>query len=355
MPLKLSYTKQDFHFAFEARTSRGDMHQKTSWFISVSDTEQPGHIGIGECGPLPGLSIDDRPDFETQLHLCIESINKTGISLDNLAAKIHVLVPPIFPAIRFGLETALMDFQHGGRRVIYHNDFTRGAPIPINGLIWMGDAASMLQQVKEKLSQGFTCLKLKVGGLDFDTELSLIADVRKLAGLGITIRLDANGSFPTSEAMTRLEALKKFNIHSIEQPLAPSNEAMRRLCSTSPIPIALDEELITHTTYENKKQLLLRLKPQFIVLKPMLLGGLQGCKEWIDIADKLEIGWWVTSALESNIGLNAICQFVANYRLTMPQGLGTGAIYKDNFPSPLRVHDGAIFYDNDKTWSPVVL
>ena len=155
--------------------------------------------------------------------------------------------------------------------------------------------------------------------------------------------------------MTRLEALKQFNIHSIEQPLAPSNEAMRRLCTTSPIPIALDEELITHTTYENKKQLLLRLRPQFIVLKPMLLGGLQGCKEWIDIADKLEIGWWVTSALESNIGLNAICQFVANYRLTMPQGLGTGAIYKDNFPSPLRVHDGAIFYDKDKTWSPVVL
>ncbi|HTE28786.1 MAG TPA: o-succinylbenzoate synthase [Chryseolinea sp.] len=350
MGLKITYTKHTFQFAFDARTSRGLMTDKTSWMLNVWDEQYPDERGIGECGPLPGLSVDAAPDFETRLDAIVNDIMLSGFSAIDVEEQLPCFVPASFPSIRFGLETALLDLSNGGTRVIYSNDFIAGKPIPINGLIWMGNAGSMLDQVKQKLDQGFHCLKLKVGGLDFETECEVIAAVRRYAGNEITIRLDANGSFPEGAALVRLEKLARHNIHSIEQPLMKGSELTATLCEVSPIPIALDEELIGVYELAAKENLLKAIKPQYIILKPTLHGGLHGCMEWIRLAERLEVGWWITSALESNIGLNAICQFTANFNVAIPQGLGTGGIYVNNIQSPLAVSMGNVFHDQTRTW-----
>ncbi len=347
MQLRTELIKRVFHFGFDARTSRGRMKDKTSWFIKLWKVDNPAVFGLGECGPLPGLSVDDRPDFEEVLRTCLQQVESIQQSVD----KLEKIVPPGFPSIRFGLETALLDLNNGGQRMIYSNTFGKGAPIPINGLVWIGDLDSMLQQVSMKISEGFRCIKIKVGGLNFEKECDILQYIRsKYFREGITIRLDANGAFKPEEAIYKLNTLARYKIHSIEQPVKAGLEIMEELCRNSPIPIALDEELIGVEAVADKQKLLDRIKPQFIILKPTLHGGLLSCAEWITLAEERSIGWWITSALESNIGLNAICQFTANYETTLPQGLGTGQIYEDNVESPLTVAEGTIFYDQKKLW-----
>lgn len=345
MQLHARFFKRTFHFNFDARTSRGRMKEKVSWFVQVWNVGNPLCFGLGECGPLPGLSPDDRPDFEEVLSSCLEQLTDTEIPLEQI-------VPPGFPAIRFGIETALLDLKNGGTRKIFDNRFFTGTPIPINGLVWMGDLDSMLQQVSMKIENGFRCIKIKVGGLNFEKECDILRYIRsKYFRENITIRLDANGAFKAEEASYKLNELSRFQIHSIEQPVKPGSEIMPELCRTSPIPIALDEELIGMETTHERIALLERIKPAFIILKPTLHGGFKACQEWIELAHEREIGWWMTSMLESNIGLNAICQFTANYPITLPHGLGTGQLYDDNFESPLTVSEGDIFYDQKKPWA----
>ncbi|MBL7856185.1 MAG: o-succinylbenzoate synthase [Cyclobacteriaceae bacterium] len=352
MALRASFTKKVFTFGFNARTSRGLMPDKTSWFIKVYKDDDPHVVGIGECGPLPGLSVDDRPDFEAVLEAVLCTINKIQ-SVDNkLVDRVKEIVPPGFPSLVFGLETALLDLLQGGQRVIYQNGFVQGKRIPINGLIWMGDFDFMIEQIDRKITQGFRCIKLKVGGLDFDRECEVLRYIRdRYTHEEVTIRLDANGAFTPDNVLSRLEQLAMFAIHSIEQPLKPGLDAMETLCQTSPIPVALDEELIGIEHQADKIELLERIRPSYIILKPSLHGGFAGCSEWIVVAEKYRIGWWITSALESNIGLNAICQFTSNYAVSIPQGLGTGGIYENNIPSPLVVEAGEIFYASENSWN----
>ncbi|MEX2234183.1 MAG: o-succinylbenzoate synthase [Cyclobacteriaceae bacterium] len=326
------------------------MNDKASWFIRIEDRDRREIFGIGECGPLLGLSRDHRPDFEEKLASIIEHINASAFK-SPADDKIRQLVPLEFPSIIFGVETALLDLQNGGKRLIFNNSFTQGKPISINGLIWMGDMDFMMDQINKKIAQGFTCLKLKVGGLDFDRECDILNYIRKrYFRQDIIIRLDANGALKVDEVLYKLGEMARFKVHSIEQPIKPGLDEMEELCRKSPIPVAFDEELIGVTSKEEKIRLLEKLKPPFIVLKPTLHGGLKSCEEWISIAESLKIGWWITSALESSIGLNAICQFAANYQTELPQGLGTGTIYSNNFASPLTVKDGNIFYVPNGEW-----
>jgi o-succinylbenzoate synthase len=335
------------------------MEDKVSWFIKLWDEVNPEVYGVGECGPLSGLSLDARSDFEEVLGkilLEIEDVKYREGEQQFLPANDGVfneIISSDFPAIRFGAETARLDLQHGGQRIIFKNDFLLGEPIPINGLIWMGGLDEMLKQVHKKVRQGFSCIKLKIGGLDFNEECALLQEIRAHYGADdVTIRLDANGAFSSDDALFKLETLKQFKIHSIEQPIAVGQyDVMQHLCQKSPIPIALDEELIPHQQFDKKRELLTELRPAYIILKPTLHGGIGGCDEWIAVAENMGIGWWITSALESNIGLNAICQYTANHARNLPQGLGTGAIYQNNIESPLTVSDGYIFYDNSRNWN----
>ena len=358
MALQAEFFKKVFTFNFNAKTSRGTLEDKTSWFIKLWDDINPERFGLGECGPLPGLSLDDTPDFENVLSSVIQRLCqlKSHTTFQQFGAstfqRLKETIPPHFPSITFGVETAYLDLLQGGKRIIFRNDFLKGKAIPINGLIWMGDFDFMMGQVHQKVEDGYRCLKLKIGSLDFDKECELLHEVRaRYAGRGISIRLDANGAFKTGEAMSKLQALSKFDIHSIEQPLAAGEVEMSRLCESSPIPIAFDEELIHHESLDSRKQLLQKMKPAYIVLKPTLHGGLSGCTQWIELAESLGIGWWITSALESNIGLNSICQFTANYPIRIPQGLGTGAIYSNNIDSPLKVDNGCIAFDQTRVWN----
>jgi o-succinylbenzoate synthase len=348
MKLQASSVKRAFKFAFKARTSRGLMRDKTSWFIIISEEGKPDVRGIGECGPLPGLSLDAIPEVENKIQEVLDELSKT--SIESVTQLVN-LVPPEFPALRFAFEMAWLDLQNGGRRIIFENSFISGTPIAINGLIWMGDLDFMMNQINEKIAQGFTCIKLKVGGLDFDRECDVLQYIRKrYFRQNIEIRLDANGAFKLDDALYKLTELAKFNVQSIEQPIKAGQPEMEELCRKSPIPVAFDEELIGKQSLVEKTELLELFKPKYIILKPTLLGGFASCEEWISVAEQLAIGWWITSALESNIGLNAICQFVARYPITIPQGLGTGGIYDNNIPSPLEVRAGEIRFNAQKEW-----
>jgi o-succinylbenzoate synthase len=350
MAIVCTVRKRIFHFNFHARTSRGAMDTRTSWFLCIWDDANPEVVGYGECGPLPGLSIDDVPLYEQKLRQIASAVTGTTMNLPTLVARPDELVPREYPSILFGLETALLDYLQGGSRMIFANNFLKGEPIPINGLIWMGDRDFMLKQIHEKALQGFACLKLKIGGIDFEEECRLLGAVRERFGDALDIRLDANGSFADSVALGRLRVLEQFGIHSIEQPVRVGSPLLPELCADSPIPIALDEELTAHLSLDSRRRLLEANHPQFIILKPSLHGGFQGCREWISQAEALGIGWWITSALESSIGLNAICQFTSEFNTYLPQGLGTGSIYADNLRSPLTVINGSILYDSHHSW-----
>ncbi len=330
------------------------MKEKISWFVKVWDDATPERVGIGECGPLPGLSPEHSPDLEMELEGILAEINTKTIDILQVSDlhALNVFIEKVIGSARitryssfvFALETALLDWMNGGNKVIFRNQFLEGQPIPINGLIWMGGLDFMLQQIEIKIRDGFTCLKLKVGSHDFEKECDVLQYIRrKYFRDKITIRLDANGAFKKEEALFKLKELARFEIHSIEQPIkAGQQEELRELCRQSPIPIALDEELIGVNGIKPKQELLSRIQPQYIILKPTLHGGLYSCEEWIKVAEQLKIDWWMTSALESNIGLNAIAQFTARYPVQIPQGLGTGMIYTNNIESPMVVEKGKL-------------
>ncbi|NJK84675.1 MAG: o-succinylbenzoate synthase [Bacteroidales bacterium] len=332
--MQASFNKQVFTFRFPAGTSRGILHEKTSWFIFL---EEEGITGIGECSVIPYLSPDNPEEMETTLkQLCNHIYSGKNPFEFNLK---H------FPAICFGLETALKDLETGGRGILFPSRFTQGEEgIPINGLIWMGTREFIEKQIKDKTDAGFRCIKMKVGALDFDLEMDILKHVRKNYP-EIELRLDANGAFLPDEAMEKLKRLSHLNIHSIEQPVKPGNwDEMAALCRHSPIPIALDEELIGILDEKTRMEMLKVIQPQYIILKPSLLGGFAESHVWINCAEETQTGWWVTSALESNIGLNAIAQWVYTLKNPMVQGLGTGQLYTNNIDSPLYIKGEHLFY-----------
>ncbi len=355
MRINASYQKYVLKFKFDAGTSRGILREKTIYFIFIRDPDSDNNYGVGECGPLPGLSLDDRMDLKKNLDLVIDQLNGLDLNFEqlNVGELTQMLVPEDWPSIRFGLETALLDLQNGGQRMLFSNDFTEGKKgLPINGLIWMGGKQFMLDQIDKKLEEGYTCLKLKIGAIEFETELSLLKYVRqKFSKEDITLRFDANGAFSPESALSRLEELSKYDIHSIEQPIWPRQlEKMREVCLNSPIPIALDEELIGIHEENDIIKLLETIQPHYIILKPTLIGGLYNTNKWINLADKYGIGWWITSALESNVGLNAIAQYTAHQSIDIPQGLGTGQLFHNNISSPLFIHNAHLAYDPEGFW-----
>jgi L-alanine-DL-glutamate epimerase-like enolase superfamily enzyme len=318
------------------------MTDKETWFIVI---EHDGKKGIGECGILRGLSCDDRPDYEEKLAWTCANIH---LGKDLLWEALLE-----FPSIQFGVEMAFQSLVSETPYLLFPSDFTQGQKsIPINGLIWMGEESFMKEQIEEKLATGFRCVKLKIGAIDFDKELQLLRFIRaNFTAEQVEIRVDANGAFNENDALNKLIQLSEFELHSIEQPIAKNNaDRMSELCKTSPFPIALDEELIGVFSVLDKEALLLKIKPQYIILKPSFVGGFRGTQEWILLAEKHQIGWWITSALESNIGLNAIAQWTFLQHSLMPQGLGTGALYTNNFGCPLEVDGGQLWYDTDRNW-----
>jgi o-succinylbenzoate synthase len=350
--VRFQWIKRVLNFRFDAGTSRGVLKTRPVYWIKAFDPQNLTIIGWGEAAPLINLSLDDRPDFEDFLEIELRKIEKATFesNSDQLLKKLKELVSPEFPSIRFGLETALLDLIHGGKKQIFPGDFSdRADPIPINGLIWMGSQEFMAEQIEEKLSQGFDCIKMKIGAIDFEQEFALLSQIRKRYSKDqITLRVDANGAFSPGEALGKLKRLAILDLHSIEQPIAAGQiEAMRALCKITPLPIALDEELIGA---ENKAELLDQISPQHIILKPTLLGGILETQEWIKLAEDRGIGWWMTSALESNIGLNAIAQLAASYDPVVPQGLGTGKLFHNNLDSPLVIKSGMISYRSELAW-----
>lgn len=350
--LQFSYIKRTLNFRFEAGTSRGVLRTRDVYWIKAWDPKYPEIIGWGEAAPLVKLSPDYREDFEKILGKILEKLNKETweTSQDVVLFKLKDLIPFELPSIRFGLETAILDWINGGKKRILANDFFDSQkPIPINGLIWMGDREFMLEQIDQKLSEGFDCIKMKIGAIDFEQEIALLDYIRsRFSPEQISLRVDANGAFSPSEALNKLEKLAEFQIQSIEQPIPAGNwEEMRKLCKVTPLAIALDEELIG---VENKEQLLDQIQPQHIILKPTLVGGILETQEWIQLAEERNIGWWMTSALESNIGLNATAQLASTFRSAIPQGLGTGKLYHNNLESPLEIQSGFIRYNSENLW-----
>lgn len=331
--IQARYTKKNFQFKRPSGTSRGVLTEKHAWFIEIWNKETPSIIGTGECSIIPGLS----PDFES-FEDYENKLNQVCLNPNEDLEK--------WPSIKFGVECALLDLKNGGKGIIFKNSFSSGdRKIPINGLIWMGDKAFMEEQIKEKISLGFSTIKMKIGSIDFETEFNLLKSIReKYSKNEIKLRVDANGAFSSSDAYDKLEKLSSLNIHSIEQPIkAGQFKEMKKLCLQTSLKIALDEELIGVNTIEEKTHLLNTIDPPFIILKPSLHGGLSGCREWIALAEERDIDWWITSALESNVGLDAICQFVGEYNNQLPQGLGTGSLYVNNIDSDLIVEDGMIY------------
>lgn len=334
--MKINIEERILHFKQPAGTSRGVYTERRSWFVCIRDGKR---TGIGECAPLPQLSCDDIPDYADVLRSFCDQVEQTG--------DIPYEAMRDYPSMLFGLETALLNLRNSNQ--LFDTAFSRGEQgIPINGLVWMGAYEEMLSRMEQKLQQGFRCVKLKIGAIDFDRELDLIKRIRsRFSHHEVELRVDANGAFSFDEALYKLELLSQFNIHSIEQPIhAGQWSYMSELCRESPLPIALDEELIGVNDPDQKRQMLNIIRPQYIILKPSLHGGMMGTREWITIAQDMRIGSWITSALESNVGLNAIAQFCSSVygdSITMPQGLGTGQLFTDNIPLPLEIR-------GDKLW-----
>lgn len=349
--IQARWLKHNLKFKFDAGTSRGVLTNKDSYFIILTDQEKL--MGIGECGPLKGLSIDDGPEIEEKLTQLCKMIGMGPYpSLNTLGSYLDQHLPLEWPSLKMGLETACRDLLNGGKRIVFTNQFISGKEIPINGLVWMGDREFLMEQINRKIETGYRCIKMKIGAIDFQTEIDILKYIRKSRSRrDLSIRVDANGAFTYGEAVKKLEELADLEIHSIEQPIAQGQlEQMEKLCRTSKVPIALDEELIGSFNQSDKKNLLQKIKPAYIVLKPTLLGGFMQTQQWIDLAQADGIRWWITSALESNIGLNAIAQFTLENEVSMEQGLGTGQLFLNNIPSPLDVRNGFISYDSDKTW-----
>lgn len=326
------------HFKQPAGTSRGSYTTRDVWYLHLTSDKYPDRVGIGECAPLPKLSCDDMQGYESVLaHICNEVTEQGGFSVESLRD---------YPSILFGLETAFRHLERGCFE-LWDTPFSRGeVGIPINGLIWMGDYKKMLEQIEAKMAVGFRCIKLKIGAINFEEELALLRFIRShFSAKEVELRVDANGAFAPADAMEKLKRLAELDLHSIEQPIRAGQwEDMARLTAETPLPIALDEELIGINILERKQCLLDSVHPQYIILKPSLHGGMAGGNEWIREAEKRNIGWWITSALESNIGLNAIAHWCAAFNNPLPQGLGTGALFTDNVDMPLEVRKDSLWY-----------
>ncbi|WP_439184802.1 o-succinylbenzoate synthase [Carboxylicivirga taeanensis] len=344
--MKAWLKKQNMMFKEAGGTSRGILTSKPSWFIKVQDAD--GAVGIGECSIIPGLSIDDTPELENKIKQVCQNIN-------DYVTNYHSTLKD-FPALRFALETAFMGIEQGHPFELSQGEFCKGnQPIIINGLIWMGNANTMLSRIEEKLQSGFSCLKLKVGAIDFARELELLKFIReRYSENELELRVDANGAFSPGEALSKLDALAKFKLHSIEQPIkAGQHEAMYQLCRQTPLAIALDEELIGLHSTQAKAALINDIQPQYIILKPSLVGGLKAADEWITVAEDNNIQWWATSALEANVGLNAIAHWVATKDNPLRQGLGTGQVFSNNVLSPLYLKGEGLYYDPNKCWDTI--
>jgi o-succinylbenzoate synthase len=339
--MNASFVKHELQFKQTARTSRGEINTHTAYYIRL---KQNNRTGYGEAAPLKGLSIDDRPDFEQKLTECLGSINE-GVPLDKLDLS-------DFPSLQFAFETAQLALAFEQPFKVFDTPFYHGAPIHINGLVWMNTTPQMLEEAFAKAEQGFDCIKFKVGAYDFDEECRMLESFRKrYAAFKISLRLDANGAFAPDEAVEKLKTLSRFDIHSIEQPIkAKQEDWMQELCAKSPIPIALDEELIGIDVVADGGRLLKKINPHYIILKPTLIGGFTKTNLWIQHAYKNNAGWWATSALESNIGLNAIAQWCSTHTNSLPQGLGTGGLYTNNIKSPLLVEKGLLRKDLGGSW-----
>jgi o-succinylbenzoate synthase len=341
--MKAFFQKYLLNFKQASGTSRGILRTKETYFLKVVDGDK---VGVGECAVFRGLSADDRPDYKEKLAWLCENVNK---NIDELLAELIE-----FPSIQFGLEQALLSLKSKNPFELFPSKFTKSEDyIKINGLIWMGSEAFMKQQISEKVEAGFSTLKLKIGAIDFETEISLLKSIRnEFSSEEIELRVDANGGFIPSEALEKLKRLTDLKIHSIEQPIKQGQILeMAELCAKTPIPIALDEELIGVFNVTDKQKMLQTIKPQYIILKPSLVGGFKGSEEWIHLASAQNIGWWITSALESNIGLNAIAQWTYTLKNSMPQGIGTGSLFTNNVESPLEVKKGKLLYNEDKKWN----
>ncbi len=343
MEITATFCSYDLQFLQASGTSRGIITNKTSYFIKI---KSHGQYGYGECGLLKGLSFDDVPDYEAKLQWACE----------NISLGIHQLWEMLraYPSIQFGLEQAFLSLESNPPFELFPTPFTQGAnTIPINGLVWMGSEDFMKNQIDAVIDKGFTCVKMKIGAIEWAQELNLLKSLRKRYNRSsLEIRVDANGAFTFNQAQKVIKELAAIDVHSIEQPLAAKNtEELAQLCSKPLIPIALDESLIPCIRDEQKQALLDQVKPQYIILKPSFVGGFKGSDYWISLAETRGIGWWATSALESNVGLNAISQWVFNKKNDMPQGLGTGSLYSNNIPSPLYVKNGAVGYDQKQLWN----
>ena len=341
--MKAIFQKYILNFKQASGTSRGVLHTKETFFLKIIENNK---MGIGECSIFRGLSIDDKPDYKKKLQWLCENINR------NIEDLLFELIE--FPSIQFGLEQAILSLKSEKLFELFPSKFTESKDaIKINGLIWMGSEAFMKKQIAFKLSSGFSILKMKIGAIDFDIEISLLKSIRKeFSSEEIELRVDANGAFKPNEALEKLKNLSEYEIHSIEQPIKQGQlNEMAELCSKTPIPIALDEELIGIFNVTKKQELLQIINPQYIILKPSLVGGFKGSEEWIKLAENNQIGWWITSALESNIGLNAIAQWTYSLHTKKPQGLGTGSLFTNNFESPLEVENGYLHYNTTKKWN----
>jgi o-succinylbenzoate synthase len=341
--LKASYKKYRLNFKQPSGTSRGILHTKETFFLKLEDSSNKG---VGECAVFRGLSIDDRPDYDEMLDFVCNNVDK---GKDYLISHLTE-----FPSIQFGVEQAFLSLNSVDSFELLPSDFTKKQDlIEINGLIWMGTADFMKKQIKDKINSGFRTIKMKIGAIDFKTEQELLKSIRKeFPQSDVNIRVDANGAFKANEALEKLKYLSDLDIHSIEQPIKAGQwQETAFLCEKTPLPIALDEELIGVFKKEEKEKLIQTIKPQFIILKPSLIGGIQGSNQWISIAKNQKIDWWITSALESNIGLNAIAQYTYTLNNSLPQGLGTGSLFTNNIDSPLVVENGNLYYDKTKKWS----
>lgn len=340
--MKATFKKHLLNFKNPSGTSRGVLRTKETWYLILEENE---NWGIGECALFRGLSFDDVPDYEDACKWIEKNINKgEAFLLEQLSD---------YPSLQFGIEQAFLSFKSANPFELFNSPFlSEGNPILINGLVWMGDAGFMKNQIHEKLEQGFKCIKMKIGSIDFQSEIKLLESIRNNFHKDeIELRVDANGAFSPKDALQKLKKLAALELHSIEQPIKQGQwNDMQTLCARTPLPIALDEELIGIVDVTIKRKLLLTVMPQYIILKPSLVGGFKGTMEWINLAEDLHIGWWITSALESNIGLNAIAQWTATLNNKMPQGLGTGALFTNNFESPLEVKKGGLYYNRSKNW-----
>jgi o-succinylbenzoate synthase len=343
--LKASFKKHTLIFKQASGTSRGILRTKDAYFFLLQSTEKPNLTAVGECGLLRGLSIDDVPNYEEKLAEVCKDINNYKYWLNDGLR--------MFPSIHFGLEMALLDLETDTTKILFPSNFTKNKkPININGLIWMGEKQFMFDQIKSKLAEGWSCIKLKIGAIDFEAEMELLKYIRsQFSKNDIELRVDANGAFSPDNALEKLNRLAEMNLHSIEQPIKQNQwENMAELCEKTPLPIALDEELIGLFDLTEKRKMMGIIKPQYLIFKPSFIGGFKGTKEWIDLCDEFKTPWWMTSALESNIGLNAIAQWTATLGSDLPQGLGTGQLYTNNLESPLAVDGGFLKYENEKKW-----